>query len=350
MWRASDTLLLKTRIFVLVFLVLCSFTTSPASSADSTVGTYTAKCANPSPSQSWFSVISGNGKVVVKTAKQDYVQVSADKQLTWTSAVIPSANNIIFTAINFDGSKIYVGDNDGGSKTNPNSGVAIWLSTDFGISWAKLSARPWNDFGNYGIVGLTTSRDGNTLYVAAAERIYKSIDSGMSWSLVPIDGLHQWTAISTSANGRYLLINSTGGAYLSRDYGVSVQKTLTFSGLAEVNQVSQDGKNLIVQEDFAGINHLSNDFGKTWISFPGIAGAIALSENGDTVVAKLYSPESNAWNWAYSDTKKIKWNRIQSLSGGESGIYFYLYVGIYISPNAKRIILGNCTNTRNGVE
>ncbi len=331
----------------MTLVMLSSFFVLPISTADNGNARYTSKCGNPTPVLSYFSVVSGNGKVVVKTGKQTNVQVSVDNQLTWVNTEILSANALIFAAVNFDGSKIYVGDNAGGSKEHPNSGAAIWQSIDFGKTWTKENARPWNVFGNYGITGLATSGDGNTIYFAASDsHIYKSIDSGITWSIVPIDGYHQWTALSTSTSGKYLLVSAVDGAYFSKNYGLSSEKVLTFNGLSEVNQVSDDGRTLLVQEDFAGISHLSTDFGRTWSNFPGIAGGIALSNDGEVVVAKVISPATGIWNWAYSETKRIKWKNIESLSGGESGIYFYLYVGIHVSHDAKVIILGNCTNTR----
>ncbi len=328
--------LLKIRIFTLTLAILGSFFVNPSAYADNGITHYTAKCGNPTPVTSYFSVVSGNGKVVVKTAKQPYVQVSIDNQVSWKYVSIPGANNIVFSAMSFDGSRIYVGD---------YFGRGIWLSTNFGTSWESVNY----PISPYPVSGVATTQDGRTIYVATGPDIYKSPNAGLTWTQIPILDNHQWTAISSSSTGKYLLLNATDGAYFSRDFGATVQKVLSFSGLAELNQLSGDGRTLLVQEDFAGINHLSIDFGQTWISFPGIAGAVGVSGDGNTVVAYTLSAKTGLPYWAYSGTSRIKWKNIDSLSG-TGNVFYYLYAGLYVYPEAKQILLGSCLNSRVGEE
>ena len=159
--------------------------------------------------------------------------------------------------------------------------------------------------------------------------------------------LQKEVAQSTSSTGKYLLINAVDGAYFSRNFGATVQKVLTFSGLAELNKISDDGKTLLVQEDFAGINHLSNDYGQTWISFAGVAGGVGMSNDGETLVANILPAQTGLAKWASSGTERIKWKNIDSLSG-TGNVFNYLYAGLYVYPEAKQIILVYCTNMRMG--
>ena len=142
------------------------------------------------------------------------------------------------------------------------------------------------------VTGITASNDGTKIAVASSGNgIYTSADSGASWvnrtsSLSPQPS---WTAIVSSSDGRYIAAsaafssNSSDGVYISSDFGLTWDKTLTQGAIASI-AMSSDGSKIIAALSAggsAGVTsiHRSSDFGATWSN--SISGIPALARTGN---------------------------------------------------------------------
>ena len=131
-----------------------------------------------------------NKYVYVGTGRDDYgpygkgVYRSFDGGATWTLLGASEFSQKAISAIAIDprgsGSQsnttVYVSSSTRGSYTRP----VMWRSTNSGATWTSLAPSPYN----YEIydVAIDSTTTPSTLYVSEADGIFKSTDSGQSWT------------------------------------------------------------------------------------------------------------------------------------------------------------------------
>ncbi|MFZ4590996.1 MAG: T9SS type A sorting domain-containing protein, partial [Ignavibacteria bacterium] len=128
---------------------------------------------------------------------------SSNNGANWTNIGLNNQNVTSFTV---SGTNLYAG----------TYGGAIFLSTDNGVSWTRLTNGLTNNF-------ILTLASSGSIIVAGAEHypvtggVYLSTNSGTSWSLA---GLSNYDIYSLAISGTNILAGtSQNGVYLSTNYG-----------------------------------------------------------------------------------------------------------------------------------
>ena len=183
--------------------------------------------AQGSPKKKWKSVsLSASGQYQTVVGVGDYIYISSDFGVTWTQSnslkniwlgVSLSASGQYQTAI---GNGLFEGE-------IPPIGDFIYVSSDFGLTWAKSNSlqKFWSSVslsasGQYQTaVGLGMSNQGEP----PADFIYVSSDFGVTWTQSQNAPEQKWNSISLSASGQYqtaVAKNYPGEyIYVSIDFG-----------------------------------------------------------------------------------------------------------------------------------
>ena len=185
------------------------------------------------------------------------------------------------------------------------NGGPIYTSADGGVTWAARDTnRNWT--------AVASSADGFKLVAADAGEdefggfIYTSTDAGATW--VPRFGSNLWTAVASSADGsRLLAVAERGDAprlWGSTDSGANWAQNVLPAEMWQCCFValSADGSKAALASTNAWTAGIctSADGGRTWAqlqSAPGICSALALSADGNTIIAgKPVAPTLGNWS------------------------------------------------------
>lgn len=154
-----------------------------------------------------------------------------------------------------------------------------------------------------------TSSDGNIVYACASnDYLYKSIDGGQTFS--PITSLSSslpWIGISTSADGKYVLVCATtnNNLFLSTDGGITWTIKLSTKNWQSVG-MSSTGQKMIAcaYNDYV---YISTDYGSTWVQ-----NTIINSGNTTSFNVSKVSGDGNVFTVCYG------YNVFKSLNDGTS--------------------------------
>lgn len=190
--------------------------------------------------------------------------------------------------------------------------------------------------------GMASSADGSIIYAGSnVGNIYRSADSGITWTALTSAGSRGWYGIATNAAGTKIVATSnTGFVYISNDSGATWTQTSLASQTWVGAAMSPDGTKILTA--FAGSTtdgnlYLSTDGGTTWIAQKDAAGAVIssrwrnvdLSDDGTTLVAASLST-SQIWKSTNSGTS---WARTgPAWTAGNAGVA--------ISANGQTITIG----------
>jgi hypothetical protein len=173
-------------------------------------------------SRNWISVASdASGTKLLAAEQGGSLWTSGDSGVTWTErpAAGPSPQAWSAVAISANGTYALAAAGVPGVA----SGYVYW-SGDSGATWTQTAAPQRNDW-----TSLTVSDNGATLYATALQQytapIYKSTDSGATWSLIPFTGTSvAFYAIAGSSDGTKLIIGDYAGGtgiWTSTDTGLN---------------------------------------------------------------------------------------------------------------------------------
>ena len=203
---------------------------------------------------------SPDGSKAVATVYGGGIWVSSDFGVTWADTWPVSASDD-FADTEFwyqvdlasDGMSILA---------STESDNLLYLSKDFGAHWSKLPAP------NYEAYGVSVAPGGNKLAMLsyAAKGIWSSADSGATWALANETSGFGWTALSRSADGMKLVAcaQESGAVWISNNYGVSWTKTKSVNGNWGAVSSSADGQTLTATLWDTNGYFVSLDRGETW--------------------------------------------------------------------------------------
>ena len=203
-----------------------------------------------------------------------YIYTSIDSGSTWIERDPAGIDTSAWHAIacSSDGTIVYTGD----SLYSPslNRTHYIYKSTDSGATWTSIKeSGVWS--------GFACSSDGTKVVATEGGRIKISTDSGVSWIDKSVlrygegTGLrrleHDWTSLTMNSDGTKIFVGYLGAIYRSTDSGGSWNITSITIGQDAQNEFfwrtissSCDGKKLITGNAKLGRIYISNDFGVTW--------------------------------------------------------------------------------------
>ena len=140
------------------------------------------------------------------------------------------------------------------------------LTATFALSSGALSPAAHAD-SNYAFNKIALSGTGSVVYATNANgSIWKSSDTGTTWSALTAAGVHNWISIATSQSGSVVVAaEASGSLYLSTDSGAS-WNTLSGAGSRAWRTVviSNDGSKIKAITSNTKKLYESGDFGATW--------------------------------------------------------------------------------------
>jgi len=164
--------------------------------------------------------------------------------------------NITSVASNADGTKLYAVFNNSPPATVP----ALITSTNGGVSWSGITTIP--DLSGGYITSVTCNSTGTIVYVAKQYfGLYKSIDSGVNWTLLSITGFAQGgetqvdiTQIASNAAGTTLILSTTYGLNVYSLTGSTVTSLYTIPTASPSFNVASNADGTALFASFTGVS------------------------------------------------------------------------------------------------
>jgi photosystem II stability/assembly factor-like uncharacterized protein len=247
----------------------------------------------------YISAIIGDSENLFLSS-QGRVFLSTDIGKTWTPFDTKPISHCIISAV--DHSNLYACSSNG-----------IFLSPDFGKNWIAcnkgLSKTGVNKF----------AIKGNTLFAATyINGLFRSTDNGMNWDFLSQNILNHGIR-DIASNGKYLIVGSVSGIYLSSDYG----ETWTVKFEKEnINSLLVKG-NLILAQTNLGLCR-STDNGNNWTTDNRFRALSKFTECGGYIFAKrvdqLLRSTDDGLTW---DTVKVpvKYFDLESMIDDGKNLY-----------------------------
>jgi photosystem II stability/assembly factor-like uncharacterized protein len=167
----------------------------------------------------------------------------------------------------------------------------IQFSNNFGVTWDsissnKLAPKPWES--------ISTSYEGKYLLVVSSSgglndngSIFRSSDFGNTWLEVDLrpdenDNTWRWLSASISANGQFqAIVGEDLYIYISNDYGQTWGQK-AFPAKWNRVDISNDGK-YIVATQYNGNLYISKNYGNTWNLNPIVVGQCYSSSSSSAI-------------------------------------------------------------------
>jgi hypothetical protein len=218
----------------------------------------------------WAKVaMSGNGQYQIAYTDSigtgaNQLYVSSDYGNTWSAKESPRVWSDI--KLSFDGQTQIATEN------NPTSG-RVFVSYNFGNTW-EAKGPIIEEFYIYSFKFVGMSFDGQIITALTNGFVYRSLDSGNTWSLVSSETA-PWTQSETffgiimSLNGQHQTVGTFNDVFISNNYGANwTRSLLCHDGSQPVISTNGQIQMLFCREnqfqDFPRIN-VSTDFGNTWV-------------------------------------------------------------------------------------
>jgi hypothetical protein len=149
--------------------------------------------------------------------------------------------------VSSDGTRLYAGINSDSNDAAPGTEGGLAYSSDSGNTWTTITNDSGIGFGIAGdngdqVYGLFVSSDGVRLYVATAEGLAVSTNSGASFSMkrdIGAPGNNEATDVVVNRDGTKIFVATVGGLAVSTDSGTTYSLKTTIHGLGnnEINVV-----------------------------------------------------------------------------------------------------------------
>lgn len=173
----------------------------------------------------------------------------------------------------------------------------IWVTTDL-FTTMTLQTAP-SEFANNNLVLAMMRCSGDGRYHLITEgsglssgsypRVFKSSNSGSSWTNHNLAFVRGWThGCAMSGNGQYQFVcvdgtsggahadTGCGGVYRSTDYGATFTRTLLPVNSAQIRRIDCNSSGMIVVIADCAETRISYDYGATWLS-TGLANTLSVS-------------------------------------------------------------------------
>lgn len=304
------------KIFTFVVLIALS----PLSGMQvATAATWTSGSGIPTNSSTWVALASSaDGVVVVAAMPGGKIYYSSNSAATWLASNSPNLNWRRITA-SADGMKMIAS-----ASNNGGSAYFIYRSVDSGATWtvgAQDSDVEW--------LGVASNSDGTKLAAVARNGCpITSVNSGATWIARNLSFTSCGTAslahLSSDETGQYLAAttNNSTGIYTSSDFGVTWTRGVV-TGNPSWNNIasSADGLKLVANSSDKGV-FTSNDRGASWVkrlpnSLINAYWGLASDPSGNNLVvgttAELYASNDAGLTW-FAQSRSGDWRAVASAS------------------------------------
>lgn len=306
---------------------------------DTTVYTYSWAQQSGAPSARYAMFeIDDTGDIMVTTRwtstdGQEGPYISTNKGATWTRKV--TGMTFGATTVTHSVCLARSSPNIMYATTSPTTG-SIYKSVNSGDTWTELTSAgtgSWN--------GIKCNSTG-TIVVAAASTgyLYKSTNGGSTWSAMTGAGTPQWDSVFVSDDGLVIVGCAVpGNLQVSRNGGTTWSSitTLGLNRLWRGISGSSDGRVLFASSSGnSGRPALSTDYGVTWSALSIGSATVswwntAVSISGN----KLLTAQSDGYIYVSQDGGS-NWTQFTS----SPGISSQTWEGLAMTPDGKTLIVG----------
>lgn len=274
---------------------------------------------------------SDTGSVIIGCAANDYLNVSSNSGITWSTKTSQGLRNWRGVAVSKDGQKMYA----------VSAASNIFRSTDSGSNWLTSG-------GSQDRSDVCCSYDGSIVYTNKSQGdCEKSIDSGATFNIVGTIGLgtpantRTNTKLCCSSDGS--IVYAAGGLGGAAAMKKSIDSGVTWSSLTTLDDTqvvdtscSSDGQTVYMLGSYV---HVSTDAGVTWSKLTSAGTgffSICCSTDGSIIKGHTYSVVKTSSDygvtWTTDAGTVYQLNRICGSSdlkfcaGIPINSYFHLYL------------------------
>jgi photosystem II stability/assembly factor-like uncharacterized protein len=162
---------------------------------------------------------------------QDKIYISSNSGSTFNDS----------TPLGLDFYNVDIDSSEDGTKLIVSVINGVYVSANGGLNWTYINIpKNPNDVNNSYFEGVAISNDGTKMIAARASgMIYSSSNGGVSWtsgSILPEDlliggNIRSWNSVVMSGDGETFIASDIFGVYISKDYGVTWDKSFYNSGI-----------------------------------------------------------------------------------------------------------------------
>ncbi len=178
----------------------------------------------------------------------DYIYTSTDGGETWTAQTAAGLKDWEAIASSSDGTRLAAVCGTG----------YIYTSSDSGLTWNQRSSSTiyWSS--------IASSADGMKLVAvnSTRARVYLSTDFGVTWTYS--SACAGARVVESSSDGAKLFVLGTGDIYRSLNSGATWTRMVTGNYYWGYVACSSDGTKIVAYDSIAGYPHVSTDSGVTW--------------------------------------------------------------------------------------
>lgn len=229
------------------------------------------------------------------TTQIPFAQQASAVGLGWSQSG-PTMKRFVDVSASSDGMIAY-------ATENPTQGIPrkIWKSTDGGASWIELANAPSTSWG-----AIAVSGNGQIIFAlswaGADQNIYESIDAGATWSLA-YTTTNQLSDIAISDDGNTIVVAAANGILKSINMGGSFNLTADPGGNTPLSNwqridLSADGSRIITTSTYRTI-YKSTDGGAAWTQLTNSGERfwfdIAISSDGLTIMGVARDDVQGVW-------------------------------------------------------
>ena len=303
---------------------------------DTLVYTYTWAEQTGAPSQRYATInIDDTGDIAISTRWTatdggEGPYISTDKGATWTRKV----SGMTFGVSSVTNSPCLARSNPSIMYAPVNSSGYLYKSTDSGNSWTELTsagARGWNSIS-------CDSTGSNIVASAASTNLYKSTDGGSNWTLLSNSGAPSgWDQTFISDDGNVIAgVVFNGNVIVSTDGGSTFTSNTSY-GSKPWRGLSGSSDGSVLFASYVGASGgvaLSTNSGATWTDLTSSVGGAGTYWNTGTSINgnKLVTAEENGSVYISQD-KGVSWTE-QTSAGTRA------WEGVGISSDGTTIMAG----------
>lgn len=273
------------------------------------------------------------------------VQYSSNSGTSWTTFGTTTSNtSLIVTGLTNGTSYIFQ------VAASNSNGFGTWSSSSSSVTPnVSSNSKTWTTSNpvdsNQLWLCISASLDGTKLIVCrSGNLLYRSTDSGGTWSTLANSGNRTWRCVLSSSDGSTLLGGVSGGLmYRSIDSGANWTSVIDTTNRSWHYMRYSPGYTRIIASVYNGLLYISNDHGLTWNSTGTTSRRwtdVAISDDG----TKIFGCTDGVGIW-FSLNSGTNWSQVSN------GIAFY---SISIFNNGNGFISGGSngsvymtTNTSN---
>jgi hypothetical protein len=295
--------------------------------------------------------LGNDGKTVFLRTESDSQWQVIDTGLSYLQSIAINGNNLF---VGSGTSGVYLSSNNGATWTPVNSGVSnlgiyslgfsgsnLIAGTTSGVFVSSNNGSSWSSVGLPVNYGYYLSLSDTIVFASSQDAVYRSIDSGVSWSLLPFTPPGSATN-QFAVNGNTILAGTKNGVYVSSNDGTTWTAANNGLTITPVLRLANSG-NTLLAGTYEGQIFVSTNKGSSWsisnTGLPVVRGVIESFAVTDSSVfvaifgKGIYKSANNVESWTHVTTGMVDSTTIALGGSGNTIVASSLIAGTFISKD-----------------